>query len=146
MRWTTERLEKLSSKERAQLYTNALNAGTSDGEDLAELIRQSGLSLVGRGGITRDHPLIMRMDDIITSDEGQEACIMAVKDGHPALAGVDPMLAQEFPTDYGKHNQTTDWAGHLVADLMRELGYYKADKPKAMPKGCVAKTGEMWKR
>lgn len=144
--WTKERVEALSPNDRAKVYANALKAGNSEGDALAELIRNSGLSLMDGSGITRDHPLVMGMDAIINSEEGKAACVKAVEDDWPALAGVDPMLAEEFPTDYGKHNQTTDWAGHLVADLMRDLGYKKLEKQGKTPEGCVAKTGELWEK
>lgn len=142
--WTIERLEKMSPSGRGQLYINALNAGSTEGEALAQLIRQSGLPLTDGKGMTREHPVVRGMDEIINSDAGRAACRKAVEDGHPALAGADPMLAAEFPADYGKHNQTTDWAGHLVADAMRAMGYTQQDKKGKMPDGCVAKTGELW--
>ncbi len=144
MKWTKESIEALSPHDRANLYANALNAASTEGEALALLIRQSGLSLTDGTGMTREHPIVRGMDEIINSDAGRVACRKAVEDGHPALSGVDPMLAEEFPADYGKHNQTTDWAGHLVADVMRAMGYKKQNKPGKMPEGCVARTGEMW--
>lgn len=143
--WTIERLEKMTPTGRGQLYMNALNAASTEGEALALLIRQSGLSLMDGKGMTREDPIVHGMDKIINSDAGRAACKKAVEDGHPALAGADPLLAAEFPADYGKHNQTTDWAGHLVADAMRAMGYTKQDKQGKMPGGCVARTGEMWR-
>ena len=146
MKWTNESIEALSKQERANLYANALKAGNDEGDELAELIRKSGLSFTDGSGITRDHLLVWKMEAIINSPEGKAACVKAIEDGWPALAGVDPMLAEEFPADYGKHNQTTDWAGHLVANMMRKMGYKKFDKQGKTPEGCVAKTGELWKK
>lgn len=146
MKWTTEKIEDLSPKDRANLYANALKAGNDEGDALVELIRSSRLSLIDGSGITRDHPLVMGMEAIINTTEGKAACIKAVEDGWPALAGVDPTLAEEFPADYGKHNQTTDWAGHLVANAMRAMGYKKLEKQGKTPEGSVAKTGELWEK
>jgi len=146
MKWTEEGIEALPPQDRAILYANALKAGNDEGDALAELIRNSGSSLTDGSGITRDHPLVLGMESIINSAEGKAACIKAVEDGWPALAGVDPMLAEEFPADYGKHNQTTDWAGYLVADLMRQMGYKKLEKQGKTPESCVAKTGAIWEK
>ena len=74
----------------------------------------------------------------------EAACTKAAAKGLPALAGADPFLAEAFTVDYGAHNQTTNWAGRLVADLMRRLGYEKAGAEAAMPEGCIAKSGELW--
>ena len=146
MKWTVEGKEALSPQDRANLYANALKAGNDEGDALAELIRISGLSLMDGSGITRDHPLVLGMEAIINSPEGKAACIKAVEDGWPALAGVDPMLAEEFPADYGKHSQTTGWAGHLVADAMRAMGYKMLGKEGKTPDGCVARSGELWEK
>jgi len=144
--WTIERLEKMTPTARGDLYANAVRLASEEGIALALLIRQSGLSLIDSEGITGEHPIVRRMDEIINSDEGRAACKKAVEDGFPALAGADPMLAEEFPADYGKHNETTVWAGYLVADAMRGMGFTQQGKQGKMPDGCVARTGEMWKR
>lgn len=144
MKWTLEKIAALTPSKRAQLYDNACNSGTPEGAALAQLIQESGLTLVDGSGITRDHPIVRGMEEIINSDEGRAACKAAVADGLPALAGVDPMLADAFPADYGKHNQTTDWAGHLVADAMRSMGFTKLEKQGRMPDGCVAQSAELW--
>lgn len=56
------------------------------------------------------------------------------------------MLAKAFTVDYGKHNMTTNTAGHLVAELMRRLGYKMMNKVGPTPKGCVAMSGELWEK
>ena len=56
------------------------------------------------------------------------------------------MLAKAFTVDYGKQNMTTNTIGHLVAELMRRLGYNMVDKVGPPPKGCVALSGELWEK
>ena len=144
MNWTKERLEALSPHDRAQLYANALKAGTPQGNALAELFRETGLPYLEGGGIKADDPLVQAMEAIINSPEGKAACIKATEDGWPAIAGIDAMLAEAFNVDYGKHNMTTNWAGHIVANLMRRSGYQMVGKVVSTPKGCIAQSGELW--
>ncbi len=74
------------------------------------------------------------------------ACIKTVEEGWPANTGVDSYLAEKFGMDYGKHNMTTNLAGHLVAEVMRSLGYRMIGKMGPTPKGCVARSGELWEK
>ena len=146
MTWTIERLKALSPGDRAQLYANALRNDSRDGRELAELIRQAGLPMSETGGIAMDDPLVRAMEAVVQSPEARAACIEAVEDGWPAIAGVDPLLSKAFAADYGAHNMTTNAAGRLVADLMRSLGYRMLDKKGPTPKGCIARSGELWTR
>lgn len=91
-----------------------------------------------------DDPLVKAMREKVESPEVRAACIEAAAKSLPALAGADPFLAKAFTVDYGAHNQTTNWAGRLVAALMRSSGYEKAGKEAAMPEGCIARSGELW--
>ncbi len=142
--WTKERIVALSSQDRARLYTNARKQGTAEADALAKLIEEAGLPFSEGGSVKGDDPLVQAMEAIVQSPEARAECIKAVEDGWPAIAGVDPMLAEVLGVDYGKHNMTTHWAGHLVADLMRSLGYRMVGKMGATPKGCVARSGELW--
>ena len=142
--WTRERIEAMSPVDRAKLYTNAHKAGTDEGNALAAMILGTGLPFSEGGGISLDDPLVQAMETIVNSPEGKAACIKAVEDGWPPIAGVDPLLAQAFTVDYGKHNMTTNAAGHLVANLMRSLGYEMVGKTGPTPDGCVAMSGELW--
>jgi hypothetical protein len=141
--WTEEKIRALSSERRRKLYQNAKSHRSAQGETLAKLIEEVGLSNPLQSGIDMDDPLVFRIYEIINSQGGKEAAVRAVKDGLPALAGVDPLLAANLGRDYGKHNQTTHTAGSLVAILMRELGYRDTNRA-ALPEGCVAKTGQLW--
>ena len=144
--WTPERIAALPPSKRAKVFVNARRAGTDEGNALADMIRDAGLPFSEGGGISLDHPLVQAMEIIINSDEGKAACVKAVEEGWPPIAGVDPMLAKAFTVDYGKHNMTTNTAGHLVAELMRRLGYNMMDKVGPTPKGCIAQSGELWSK
>ena len=117
-----------------------------EGNALAEMIRDAGLPYSEGGEINADDPLVQAMREIIFSPEGKAACVKAVEDGWPPIAGVDPMLAKAFTIDYGKHNMTTNRAGFIVAELMRPLGYKQVGKEGSTPKACVAMSGELWEK
>lgn len=144
--WTPERIAALSPSDRAKTYTNARRAGTDEGNALADMLRDAGLPFSEGGGISLDDPLVRAMEIIINSPEGKDACVTAIEDGWPPIAGVDSMLANEFTVDYGSHNMTTNRAGHLVAELMRKLGYKMVGKTGPTPETCIAKTGELWEK
>ena len=144
--WTKERLAALSARDRATMYANAKKKGTAEGEALAKLIEDAGLPFSEAGGIRMDDPLVSAMEAVIQSAECRIACIKAVEQRLPAIAGADPLLAVKFQADYGKHNMTTNVAGHLVANLMRSLGFRMVGREAATPPGCVARSGELWSK
>jgi hypothetical protein len=94
--------------------------------------------------ITLDSPIYAKMDEIVSSPEGQAAAVAAAEAGLPAMAGIDPMLSAALGADYGKHNMSTATAGDLVARLMRSLGYKKVPGKEPRMPNCVAKTGQLW--
>lgn len=143
---TKEKIAAMSPTERATLYLNAKKLSTGEGDRVVKLIEESGLPFSEGGGIRMDDPLALAMADVVQSEECKKACIKAVEEGWPAIAGVDQFLAEKFRADYGKHNMTTNLAGHLVADLMRSLGYRMVGKMGPTPKGCVARSGELWEK
>ncbi len=146
MKITEEKIAAMSPTDRANLYLNARQLGTKEGDRVAKLIEESGLPFSEGGGIREDDPLALAMADVVRSEECKKACIKAVEEGWPAIAGVDPYLAEKFGVDYGKHNMTTNLAGHLVAEVMRSLGYRMIGKMGPTPKGCVARSGELWEK
>lgn len=97
----------------------------------------------GAGGLKMDDPLTLQMFDIINSPDGRAACIRTTQAGEPAIAGVDPLLSAALPGQYTGENRATVTAGVLVGELMRMLGYEHAGD-RALPQGCVAKTGAYW--
>ena len=91
-----------------------------------------------------DDPLVQAIAAVVHSAEGRAVCEQAVAEGQPAIAGVDPLIADRLGVDYGAHNMTTNAAGWLVAELMRGLGYRSLGKAGKTPKGCVAGSGTLW--
>ncbi len=144
--WTKERIAALSAQNHARLYVHAKKLGTAEGDTLAKLIEDAGLPFSEAGGIRMDAPLVSAMEAVIQPPECRIACVKAVEQGLPAIAGADPLLAVKFGADYGKHNMTTNIAGHLVANLMRSLGFHMVGKVAGTPKGCVAQSGELWSK
>ena len=61
--------------------------------------------------LTMDHPITLRMQQIINSPQGRHAAMSATSAGLPAMAGVDPLLSTALGADYGKHNFATSTAG-----------------------------------
>ena len=70
--------------------------------------------------------------------------VRATNMDRPALCGVDILLRMELGTDYGKANHGTWHAGHVVGELMREMGYVPAGQGKCC-KDCIAGEGIIWK-
>lgn len=144
MDWTQERITALKPDERGRLHTNARAQGTEAGDALALMIEEAGLPFSEGGGINMDDPLVQAIAAVVQSTEGREACERAVAEGHPAIAGVDPLIADRLGVDYGAHNMTTNSAGFLVAEMMRSLGYRALGRKGKTPPGSVAGSGEMW--
>ena len=144
LNWTAEKLKKLSVHERATLYANACaKAGTPGGAELKAMIEEAGLPYSEAGGLSGDNPLSIKIWEIANSPEGRAAAKAAADQGLPALAGVDPLMAQALGSDYGKHNMTTIEAGSRVAEVMRALGYQDQGK-RPLPASCVARSGQLW--
>lgn len=142
--WSLDELKALSVHDRATLYKNASRlAHMPEARSLKKLIEEAGLPFSDDACLTMDDPITVKMHEIINSPEGRAAAVKAVKDGLPAMAGIDPMLQIALAGDYGAHNMGTATAGGLVGELMQSLGYRK-DKQKALPEGCVAKTAATW--
>jgi hypothetical protein len=139
VKWTIEKLKAMPISSRHQLYKNATTHNGPEAEELIQLLEGSGLPFSDSTPVRGDDPLVTKMYDIINSKIGVERMLAAVKDGWPPLAGVDPLIAQQLGVDYGKHNETTIWAGQLVWAKMSSLGYKKLGQRK-MPDGCVARS------
>ncbi|MFC4254152.1 hypothetical protein GRI97_01865 [Altererythrobacter xixiisoli] len=144
MIWTKEKIEALSPEKRETLFHNARTSGTPAGQAIIDLMLEHDLLVRTGGGLPRDHPIIQEIEQIIRSDKGKQAAIKASTEGHPAMAGVDPMLSAALGSQYGGHD-TTSWAGTLVAEVMAEAGYIQTRK-KPMPEGSVAKTAAFFER
>lgn len=138
MDWTVERLRTLTLKERENLFNNARNKGDAEAQKIIDLLVEHDLLVREGGGLSRDHPIIQQMEDVIRSDEGRSAAKSAADRGEAAMAGIDPLLLAALGNDYGNHD-TTSWAGTLTAEIMAEAGYVQTGK-KALPLSCVAKT------
>ena len=130
---------------RARLYENAKAQDTEEAAELVKLIEETKLPFSEVGGINMDDPLVQAIYRIVHSDEGRAAAFEAAEEGLPALAGVDPLLAEALGVDYGKHNMTTHTAGAFVAEVMRSMGYRDTGQSPT-PEGCIAKSGQLWKR
>ena len=144
--WTTERIRALAPESRAKLYTNARSIGTPEGDAVAKLIEDAGLPFSEEACVGLDDPVVVKMGEIIFSADGRAAAVKATSEDLPALAGVDPLIAEALGVDYGKHNMTTHTAGALVADLMRHMGYVELGRSAKTPPGCVAKSGQVWRK
>ena len=143
-KWTPEELRAMSVRERADLYKNACRlAHTPEGAALKKDIEDAGLPFSEEAALKGDDPILLRMHEVIYSKEGREAALKATKDGLPAMAGVDPLLAEALGSDYGPHNRSTINAGEIVGSLMRSLGY-KKDLQRTLPEHCVATSATLW--
>jgi hypothetical protein len=139
--YTLEDLRSLSPESRRNLYANAKRH--PEGRYIVDLIEQNGLSLSMPGGLKADDPVYLRIADLVWSPQGREAAIQATKQGIPAVCGVDILLQADLGDQYSSHDQGTNAAGVIVAELMRHLGYKEAGQGSC-PNDCRAKTGMKW--
>lgn len=144
MHWTVEKLRALSLKQRDNLFDNARAQDTDEARAIIDMLVENDLLARAGGGLTREHPIIQRMEEVIRSSIARHAAINASDNGLPALAGIDAMLAEALGANYGEHD-TTSWAGTLTAEVMEEAGYVQTRK-KAMPLDCVAKTAAFFQK
>jgi hypothetical protein len=135
-----EQLKSMSVEELANLHRNAVKLGTPAALAVIDNIIKHNLLVTHAGGLPHDHPVILRIEEIVTSPDGRAAAKRAADSGLPALAGVDPMLHKALGDDYDGRFDTTSWAGTFVAAEMRKLGY-TAHGERPLPTGCVAKSG-----
>jgi hypothetical protein len=143
--WTSQKIAALPLSDRVELYKNAKKRLTANAVALVKLIEEVGLPFSDPTCPTEDDPLSLAIHGIVYSEEGKAAAIAAVNKGLPPLAGVDPLLFERLGVDYGPHNMTTATAGGMIASLMRSLGYQEVGTNAPLPKGSIAKTGQMWK-
>jgi hypothetical protein len=141
--WTKAKLSALKPADRYTIWNRARKSKSPEAKALARVIEDLGLPYFDPAALKRDDPLTIRMSEIIYSPEGRRACEKAAREGHPAIAGVDPALSEALGIDYGGANMATNTAGILVGELMTSLGYVHGGK-RPLPEGCVAKTGEFW--
>jgi hypothetical protein len=143
-----EKLKAMTAHERHQLWLNARKraANKADAKLLVELIENSGLDYLRdrRPSVSLDDKIGRAMRALVNSDAGQTAMLFAQSKGRPPLAGVDPMLKAALGDDYCKENEATIQAGYIVTRYMEAKGYCKAGTA-ALPPGCVAKTGQLFR-
>jgi len=144
--WTPERIKALSPRERARLYENAKNTETPEGDHLIEQMIRLGLPFDEGACASLDDPNVVKMREIVFSDEGRAAAIKATEEGLAAITFIDPMISAAMGDYYGKHNMTTHTVGGFVGELMRELGYHDSGRRAKLPEDCVAKTASIWDR
>jgi hypothetical protein len=136
--WTLERLRALNPVELERLYSRAVDAGSPEGDEIAELVVQHNLPLRIGGGLTRGHKTIQAIEKIIRSPEGQTAAVAAMERGEAPMAGLDPLLKESLREAYG-NKDTTSWAGTFAAEEAEAAGWVRKGR-KALPSSCVAKS------
>lgn len=141
--WTLEKLKAKSPEDRFNVWVNARRRNTPEALELARVIEESGLDYAETGGISMSDPRVIEMDKIIHSEAGRKACVNAVQNGQPALAGAEPLIVTQMGSRYGAHSQMTVTAGSLIGLLMYSFGYERGPNRK-MPDGSVARTAATW--
>jgi len=144
VQWTLDRLRALTLKQREALFANARARGDAEGDYVIGLLVDHDLLVRSGGGLSRDHPTIQKIEEIIRSPAGRQAAKSAADAGLPAMAGIDPLLSAALGASYGEHD-TTSWAGTLTAEIMGESGYVQTRKAP-MPEGCMAKTAAFFEK
>ena len=83
------------------------------------------------------------IERLVRSAEGIRLAVRATNIGRPALCGVDVLLRMQLATDYARADHGTRYAGHVVGELMKEMGYVAAGTGKCYP-DCIAGEGIIW--
>ena len=92
----------------------------------------------------KSQPIYKVMEQVVNSADGIKRAVRATNDGQPALAGVDPLLRQELGSEYIRANDSIWWAGFVVGQIMRDMGYVEAGTGKCPP-DCFAHQGVIWR-
>jgi hypothetical protein len=142
--WTDDELRALNASSLHTLWSNCRRHDSDYARDIVARIEGLELLVILPGGMPNDHPLSIKMSEIINSKEGKAAAIAATEAGQPAMMGIDPLLLAALGDSYTKYNQITMTAGSQVAEMMRSLGYKSSGRKGKLPAGCVAKTAEIF--
>lgn len=142
LEWTLEKLERLTSSQRHQLYMNALSSTDPIGVELLSLLAGSGLPYSDDSALRGEDPVAVKIAEIAYSPEGSDRMRQAIDQELPPMAGLDPMLSAALGGDYGSHNRSTTFAGRIAAERMEQLGFRRTGKKVALPGGCIAKRAE----
>ncbi|TXM99099.1 hypothetical protein FV242_26700 [Methylobacterium sp. WL64] len=144
MRVPTEaQIRAMTPEGRMTVRSRAAKLDSEIGRATVALIDSLDLPL-SSGGMSLDDPIYREMQEIVWSARARQAALDAVRSGHPALAGVDPILQEIMGGRYGRTGQGTMNAGSLVAEVMRHAGYEKNGEG-LLPETCIARMAAMWK-
>ena len=143
--WTLGKLRGKSQDERHAVWKRARALHSAEGNHLARAIERLGLPYADPEALADDHPLMLRLRDLVGSASARSAAIEATLDGLPAMAGVDALLHEALGEDYRRNAAAVPAAQRLVGELMAGLGYVEAGR-KRLPARCVARDGVFWKR
>jgi len=145
--YTITQLRAMTPSERHTLYKNARRIGGAKAEAVIALLEEAGLPYSEDSCVSLDDPIVLKMHEVVNSEQGLAAMLDAFSKGLPPLAGVDPLIASTLGVDYGKHNMTTNTAGALVVERMSAMGFRKIEgQTKALPRGCVARSGVLFRK
>ena len=144
MTWDDDRLRALTIAQRHNLWVNAKASGKSDAAALVASIENLGLPYLDTRCAALGEEVANRLYEIVFSDEGRAAATKAADEGLPPLGALDPILVEGLGEDYGKKTLTTATAGAFISQMLTPMGYTGTGKRKALPPGCVARTGELF--
>lgn len=140
---TLEMLEKMTIKERLNIYEQARKINSPEADNVIELLFQHKLIDSAGGGLPRHHMIIQSVERVCRSPDAICEAVKAAQSGEAPMAGVDPMLVREI-REYG-HFDTTSWAGSFVAEEIEALDWIRSGR-KALPAKCVARTAAFFKQ
>ena len=145
--YSDAQLKALGNGGRHTVYKRARNLGTPEALKLCQRLEQLGLPYSDGATVHLDDPLVLKMREIVDSEEGVRSMMDAHSKGLPPLAGVDHLIATALGVDYGKHNMTTHTAGAIVAERMATMGFRKIPgRQRPLPQGCIARSAVMFRK
>jgi hypothetical protein len=152
MKYTFEKLEKMSAKERRDALNN--NKSKLSDPKFAELasfnialIESSGLGHASEKQLEHGDWQLREIEIIINDPANEAAMLKAVAQGEPPLGAIEHLIATKLGNEYRSKRRDTVEAGYLVAKRLYALGYEKIEGgDKKMPPGSVAKTAATFRK
>jgi|GEM_PF-2583234 len=150
--WTEERILALGTRKLLTLIENCHKAiekqdkNAADAQDILSIVTATGrlkASHENPVGLPINDPKVLEMELILTREDVREKMMEASRKGRPALEPIDSVFHAELGDWYGDRYHSTQTAGGLVGEAMRELGYEKSGA-KALDASCRAKTASVF--
>jgi hypothetical protein len=152
MKYTLEKLQDMSPKERRNVLDNNLakiddpKVGQVARENV-ELIRSSGLKIAAPSELRLGDWQLREIEIIVNNPANEPAMLDSIAKGLPPLGAIERHIVEKLGSEYSSERRDTVHAGDLVAKRLYALNYEKIEGgEKSMPSGSVAKKAATFRK